>query len=167
MCADFKSASPPGRGARRLVLGQVCLRARARRGWDAGARCYGGSGAGPAQPSRARAPPQATNYEEGVASAADDDANDDDALMRFELHEMLVRMAFSKFIASREMSDASDAVDRLMADYVMPNLPAEALVDPNEFRFQRMYAQDVEEVLVANGALVDAVFKARRCLSCA
>ena len=77
---------------------------------------------------------QATNFEEGAAGTKEDEANDDDALMQFEFYEILVRLAFSKFILSREMVDASDAVDRLMAQHVLPNLPAEALFDPNEFR---------------------------------
>jgi hypothetical protein len=102
---------------------------------------------------------QATNYEEGIVGSVDNDANDDSALMQFELHEILVRIAFSKFIISKEMSDASDAVDRLMSEYVLPNLPAEALLDPNEFRFKRMYTQEVEEVLVAYHPFLYAVFQ--------
>jgi hypothetical protein len=102
---------------------------------------------------------QATNYEEGVEGSTENDANDDAALMQFELYEVLVRIAFSKFIVSKEMSDASDAVDRLVAEHVLPNLPAEALVDPNEFRFKRMYTQEVEEVLVMYHPFIAAVFQ--------
>jgi hypothetical protein len=102
---------------------------------------------------------QAANYEEGIVDSADNAANDDASLMQFELYEVLVRLAFSKFILSKEMSDASDAVDRLMSEHVLPNLPAEALVDPNEFRFKRMYTQEVEEVLVAYHPFISAVFK--------
>ena len=109
---------------------------------------------------------QATNFEEGVSGAVEDDANDDDALMQFELYEVLVRLAFAKFIQSKEMSDASDAVDRLMDEFVLPNLPAEALVDPNEFRFTRLYNEDVEALLEEWHPFTEAVFKVRVAGSC-
>lgn len=102
---------------------------------------------------------QATNFEEGVATAAEDAANDDDALVQFELYEALVRLAFAKFINSKEMSDASDALDRLMEDHVLPNVPEEVLVDPNEFRFNRMYKEDVEAVMLKHDDFVHAIFQ--------
>jgi hypothetical protein len=104
---------------------------------------------------------QATNFEEGVSGAAEDAANDDDALMQFELYEIIVRLAFAKFITTKEMTDASDALVRILEEHVLPNLPAEALMDPNEFRFTRMYTQEVEEVLLEYNSLVEATFQVR------
>lgn len=102
---------------------------------------------------------QATNFEEGVASAAEDAANDDNALVQFELYEVLVRLAFAKYINSKEMNDASDALDRLMEENVLANVPEEVLVDPNEFRFNRMYTEEVEEVLVKYDEFIYAIFQ--------
>jgi hypothetical protein len=104
---------------------------------------------------------QATNFKEGAAGTKEDDANDDNALMQFELYEILVRVAFAKYILSKEVAGPSDAVERLMDEHVLPNLPAEALVDPNEFRFKRLYCHEVEEALVEHHDILDAVFKAR------
>ena len=69
-----------------------------------------------------------------------------------------MRLAFAKFIVSKMMTDASDAVDRLMDEFVIPNLPPEALVDPNEFRFTRLYNQQVEAFLEAWHPFTEAVF---------
>ena len=104
---------------------------------------------------------QATNFEEGVASAAEDAANDDNALVMFELYEVLVRLSFAKYINSKEMNDASDALDRLMEENVLPNIPEECLVDPNEFRFNRLYTEEVEEVLVKYDSFLQAIFRVR------
>ena len=104
---------------------------------------------------------QATNFEEGVASAAEDAANDDNALVMFELYEVLVRLSFAKYINSKEMNDASDALDRLMEENVLSNIPEECLVDPNEFRFNRLYTEEVEEVLVKYDSFLQAIFRVR------
>ena len=104
---------------------------------------------------------QAANYEEGTAGTAEDDANDDDALMQFELLEVLVRLAFARYLLSRELSDASDAVERLLAEHVIPSLPPEALVDTNEFRFERMYNRAVEGLLIEHKDFLAAVYAVR------
>jgi hypothetical protein len=90
---------------------------------------------------------------------AEDEANADDALVQFELYEVLVRLAFAKFINSKEMNDASDALDRLMEEHVLSNVPEEVLVDPNEFRFNRMYTEEVEELLLKHDDFLQAIFQ--------
>lgn len=102
---------------------------------------------------------QAANHEEGVQTQAESDANDDDALVRFEFLEVLVRIAFLKYIAGREMTDASDAVARLLEEIVLPRAPPAALLDPNAFRFGRMYCDEVEAVLSQHWDFLMAVFK--------
>ena len=102
---------------------------------------------------------QAANFEAGGGGASDN--NDDDSLVRFELIEIIVRLAFSKFIDSREMSDASDAVEKLVEEYILPNVPPQALVDPNDFRFKRMYTEGVETVLLAHRDMLFGVFQVR------
>ena len=104
---------------------------------------------------------QAANLEEGLQSRAEAVANDDDQLVRFEFIEVLVRIAFSKYIASGLMRDASDAVARLLEECVLPRAPPAALVDPNAFRFGRMYCAEVEAVLERHWDFLGAVFKVR------
>ncbi|KAG2484429.1 hypothetical protein HYH03_016739 [Edaphochlamys debaryana] len=98
----------------------------------------------------------AVNFEEeqGTAEA---EANDDDAMVRFEFIEGLVRAAFGRYITTRRMDDASDAVAALLADVSSaPGLPPEARVDPNDFRRDRFYTPDVEAVLREYGELLAA-----------
>lgn len=47
----------------------------------------------------------------------------------------------------RFMDDPGDAVTLLMEDAVLPNVPHEALVEPNNFRRDRLYTREVNEVL--------------------
>jgi hypothetical protein len=75
----------------------------------------------------------AVNFEE-EGDSAEAQANDDGAMMRFEFLEGLVRAAFGKLIASKKCTDASDAVQMLLQDIVLPAQPPASLHDPNEFR---------------------------------
>lgn len=100
---------------------------------------------------------QAANFEEGASDSKEDNA--DDALVRFEFHEILVRIAFSKYLITREMNDASDAVARLLDECVLPYVNAKALVDPNEFRFRRLYNEASEVVLAAHNDFLLSLFK--------
>jgi hypothetical protein len=102
---------------------------------------------------------QATNLEEGMATTAENEENDSNALVQFELYEVLVRLSFEKYINSNEMNDASDALDRLMKENVLSKVPGEVLVDPNHFRFNRMYTKEVEGILVQYDEFLEAIFQ--------
>jgi hypothetical protein len=104
---------------------------------------------------------QAANFESAAdgASAEDAAANDDTALMRFELIEVIVRIAFSKYVISKEIRDASNAVEELLANCILPGLPPLAFVDPNDFRFRRMYNEATEKVLIGHCDFLSGVFK--------
>ncbi|KAG2452449.1 hypothetical protein HYH02_002691 [Chlamydomonas schloesseri] len=99
------------------------------------------------------------NFEE-ESETAEAEANDDDAMMRFEFMEGIVRAAFGKYIASKQLTDMSDAVARLLAEICeCPDLPPEARVDPNDFRCNRFYTEQVEAVLKEYHDLLFAAFK--------
>ncbi|KAG2491392.1 hypothetical protein HYH03_010183 [Edaphochlamys debaryana] len=101
----------------------------------------------------------AVNFEEET-DTAEAEANDDDAMVRFEFIEGLVRAAFGKYIATKRMDDASDAVGALLAEVqAAPGLPPEAKVDPNDFRRERFYLEDVEVVLIEYRELLTAAHK--------
>lgn len=55
--------------------------------------------------------------------------------MRHELLEAIVRMAVEKH--NKEIGDVSDCVDIFM-DHIMKNVPQEALIDPDQFRNERL-----------------------------
>lgn len=56
-------------------------------------------------------------------------------ICRFEFLEGLVRAAFGKYISSKQMTDASDAVGAFLDQILNANnLPPEACMDPNIFR---------------------------------
>ncbi|KAG2452450.1 hypothetical protein HYH02_002692 [Chlamydomonas schloesseri] len=87
------------------------------------------------------------NFEE-ESDTTEADANDDDAMVRFEFMEGIVRAAFGKYIASKKCTDASDAVGMLLEEISnAPDLPPEAKVEPNDFRRHRFYTRQVEAVL--------------------
>lgn len=75
----------------------------------------------------------ATNFEE-EDDTLEAEVNDDDKLCRFEFYEIIVRLAFGKYIRSGLMTDASDSVGALVDNIIAPNLPPLAKVDPDDFR---------------------------------
>jgi hypothetical protein len=106
---------------------------------------------------------QAANFESAADGTSQQDAaaNDDTALMRFELIEIIVRIAFSKYIIPREATNPSSAVKQLLINYILPGVPPLAFVDPNEFRFRRMYNEATESVLVEHCDFLLGIFKVR------
>ncbi|KAG2424357.1 hypothetical protein HXX76_014566 [Chlamydomonas incerta] len=99
------------------------------------------------------------NFEE-ESDTTEADANDDDAMVRFEFMEGIVRAAFGKYIASKKCTDASDAVGMLLEEISSaPDFPPEAKVEANDFRRNRFYTRHVEEVLKEHYDLLLAMFK--------
>ncbi|KAG1655046.1 hypothetical protein FOA52_003802 [Chlamydomonas sp. UWO 241] len=100
----------------------------------------------------------AVNYEEEQGTQ-ESEANDDDEMMRFEFLEGIVRAAFGKYIVTKEMDDASDAVARFLNDDLIAAVPPEALLDPNAFRQSSMYTEALEVVLLQHWDMLNACFK--------
>lgn len=73
--------------------------------------------------------------------------NDDEALMRFEWLEALVRISIAKYIQDKQMTnDISEAVGLFCKEH-LHRLPPEATLDTNEFRRNRLYNEEVDGLL--------------------
>ena len=81
-----------------------------------------------------------TNFEE-----VDQEGNDDNALVRFEFIEMLIRIAKYKFIDYGQMQSLEDATSRLIEKYVLP-MKAK-LVSYEKWRHELLYTNEVNELL--------------------
>eukprot|EP00200_Dunaliella_tertiolecta_P007620 CAMPEP_0202380154 /NCGR_PEP_ID=MMETSP1127-20130417/27386_1 /ASSEMBLY_ACC=CAM_ASM_000462 /TAXON_ID=3047 /ORGANISM="Dunaliella tertiolecta, Strain CCMP1320" /LENGTH=1087 /DNA_ID=CAMNT_0048978807 /DNA_START=79 /DNA_END=3342 /DNA_ORIENTATION=+ len=99
-----------------------------------------------------------TNYEED-SQTQESEANDDNALVRFELLEIIVRMAIGKFIVPKVLTDVSDSVAHMFENFIEPSLPAVAKTDPNSFRRDRFYCKEMEMEIVKHWELLQATFK--------
>eukprot|EP00198_Chlamydomonas_reinhardtii_P011316 XP_001700653.1 predicted protein [Chlamydomonas reinhardtii] len=105
----------------------------------------------------------AANYEEDKASE-ESKANLDNALMRFEFIEALLRTAVANggSLATRSawepVVDLAGAVRRLLDECIIPRVVPGALVDPDEFREMRLYTQDVDELYDKHAALLKAIY---------
>eukprot|EP00210_Caulerpa_lentillifera_P005165 g4937.t1 len=99
-----------------------------------------------------------TNFEED-SKTEESEANDDDALVRFEFLEIIIRASFGKYISSKQLNDSSDSVKKLLEDSIIPNLPMEAKVDPNEFRKERFYTPEMDMEIRRNYSFLKGIFK--------
>ncbi|GMH40714.1 hypothetical protein BSKO_08618 [Bryopsis sp. KO-2023] len=84
--------------------------------------------------------------------------NSQQALVRFEFYEILVRLATAKYIYSGKMNDSSDAVSRLVEMCIAPHLPAVARHNPDDFRRNRLYTQQMDQLVVIHLPLLEAFF---------
>ena len=87
----------------------------------------------------------AINYEdEDAMTAREQEENDDNALMRFEWIEGIVRIAVAKFAQDKNMTeDVSDAVN-LLCQYHLDTMPPEATLNTNIFRRERFYNEEMD-----------------------
>jgi hypothetical protein len=88
----------------------------------------------------------------------ENDANDDRQLLRFEFLEILLRIAFAKFLQSGRTNDPSDAVQMLCTQNIYPNLEIPASEDRNIWRRERLYCQDLSDVLTGKLPVLKAIF---------
>ena len=98
-----------------------------------------------------------SNFEEDKKSEMNQE-NDDNSLMRFEFLEILVRVAIARYIQTKALDDVSEAVEELCEKIILPNLCDEALVIPDEFRKERMYFEEVQQVLLPHLRWLRALF---------
>lgn len=90
----------------------------------------------------------ATNYEDGDAmSQREQEENADNALMRFEWIEILVRVSIAKFIQDKHMTDDISTAMEYLCRYHLDTMPPEATLDVNIFRRQRFYNEDMDFLL--------------------
>lgn len=104
----------------------------------------------------------AANMEErgaqDVEQRAINRSNADEALMRFEFMQCLVRIAIAKYVRPKHIADISDALAEFMDKDVIPNLPAAAKHDDNVFRKKRLYTRDVDEVFRRHSDPLQTIF---------
>lgn len=90
----------------------------------------------------------ATNFEEGdTVPAQENEENDDNALMRFEWVEILIRVAIEKFIRDKAVTDNVCDAFIMLCEQHLSRLPLGASIDSNEFREQRLYTAEVDALL--------------------
>jgi len=103
----------------------------------------------------------ATNFEEEKKGELAEE-NDDNSLMRFEFIEVIVRISLARFGKGVETNDASEAVDLLCNRLIQPNLCAEAVLDPNAFRHERLYNERVADTFERFETLLRAIYELER-----
>ena len=89
--------------------------------------------------------------------------NDDQALMRFEFLQIIVRIAINKYVRDKEAkyhkADVSDAVHALLNNDLLPNLPPEATRDPDLFRRKRLYTREVADLFTSYKPALTTIFE--------
>lgn len=94
------------------------------------------------------------NFVENKDDAQLREVNDDHALMRYEFIEVMARLAVAKYgkgwapEGTTEPLTLAGALAHLFKTNVLPNLPKEALQDPNDFRRDRLYFEVGEMALI-------------------
>lgn len=83
------------------------------------------------------------NYVEDKNDKLLKEVNNDNALMRYEFLEVLVRIAVAKygkgFAPEGEPLTLAGSLKHLFKTNILPNMAPEALMDPNDFRRDRLY----------------------------
>ena len=91
------------------------------------------------------------------------DTNADRALMRFELIEMLIRIAYQKFFITKECATLKEAVDKIIVEHIITNDAAgscsAAIHDIDEFRRVCLYCDDVDLMLRTHDKTLKAIFE--------
>ena len=90
-------------------------------------------------------------------------------MTRREFYVAIVRLAIQKYIFSKQMSDVSEAVERLIATEILAKaLAADSsqpclkhiLIDPNQFRQEHCYIAQTSEALLPHESSMRALFGA-------
>ena len=76
--------------------------------------------------------------------------NEDKALMRFEWLEIIVRVAVLKYMKDTTEADTAGEAVKLLHIRNLALLPAEALMDPNDFRKDRLYTERMNKLLLVS-----------------
>ena len=94
----------------------------------------------------------ATNFEE-----EDLEENDDSSLCRFEFMEIMARMAKIKYVEKKFEENVSDALERLLRNYILPNTIEHMEWQP--FREQYLWNLDLDDLFKANTPSIQILFK--------
>ena len=81
-------------------------------------------------------------------SAIENRFNADRAFVRCEFVEMIVRVGFAKYLHTHETEDPNEAIDFICERNILAQLEPAAANDRNEFRRERLYVEEVNQVYV-------------------
>jgi len=101
-----------------------------------------------------------TNAEDDDACAKENKANADRELMRFEWVEMLVRVAFAKYVDTGHVDDPSEAIDEMCDSNILAHLEPAAAQHRNDFRNDRLYNEEVDDIYRPKLLLLKKIFEA-------
>jgi hypothetical protein len=88
------------------------------------------------------------------------DDNPDRALMRFEFLEAVCRVAIAKYKESGSGLTESESIEKLISTLIEPNARKEIdEIDPNVFRNEKLYFEDVCKVIRGSLTELHSVFK--------
>jgi len=100
------------------------------------------------------------NVEEDTGHASELNAiNPNRALLRFELFQIIVRIAIEKYVKPGIITDVSEATEKLLVDCIAPNLPAGARVDTDVFRNWKLYTKPCDDVFRRYLPSLKAIYK--------
>ena len=78
--------------------------------------------------------------------------------MRFEYIEAIIRIAINKYGKGVLTVNIAEALDKMFQDNIVPNVKPKAKYDPNSFRTERLYNEDVDNVFKKNLPIIRAIY---------
>ena len=69
------------------------------------------------------------------------------SMPRHKFLEVLLRIAYQKYVKTKQMRNLFDATKRLFDEYLLPLHSSEEVLDPDNFRNKRMYVESVDKTL--------------------
>ncbi|MEW5306191.1 MAG: hypothetical protein WDW36_008675 [Sanguina aurantia] len=94
--------------------------------------------------------------------SAEAQVNTENALMRYEYLEAIVRAALAKYGKGQETDDVVAAVEMLIKRNIVANQPPAAAVTSNQFRNERLYNEEVDVCLKKNQNMLKALYSRYR-----
>jgi hypothetical protein len=94
--------------------------------------------------------------------SAEAQVNVENAMMRYEFLEALVRSALAKYGKGQATDDVAEAVRMLLEKNVIPNLPAGGALVTNDFRTHRLYNEDVDLLYKKHQVMLKAMWSRYR-----
>eukprot|EP00198_Chlamydomonas_reinhardtii_P003541 XP_001692877.1 flagellar associated protein [Chlamydomonas reinhardtii] len=94
--------------------------------------------------------------------SAEAQVNMENAMMRYEFLEAIVRLAISKYGKGQATDDLPTAVTMLLEKNIIPNLVPGAVIQSNTFRSERLYHEEVDLVFKKHSVLLKALYSRYR-----
>ncbi|GAX81636.1 hypothetical protein CEUSTIGMA_g9064.t1 [Chlamydomonas eustigma] len=94
--------------------------------------------------------------------SAEAQVNNENGMMRYEFLEFLCRAGISKYGKGQATTDVPQAVRMLLSENIVPNLNPASGLSSNTFRNQRLYCEDVDNMLKKNLAMLKALYSRYR-----